>query len=226
MGQIQEQDKVGTTAMHYSWGSMLRTVRAAVAVMLLGGIGLTIPPQTRDMLAFLEDGHIWPAISFQIALIVFAGSAWFWSRAALAARFGIDDNPHNRPAAPGFDWAVATRLTRLMSDALAALGETKPDGTQSTRKKRSGRRKQTVNRSIPPSARDRSPKRSCRPTRCHIRHAVSEAVVIDSSGWSRKVVIVRRSCLHDHFKATVNHAFSETRSRGGVCSSGHHRSRP
>ena len=50
--------------MKHSWGSMLRTVRAAVAVMLVGGIGLTVPPQTRDMLAFLGDAGVWPAISF------------------------------------------------------------------------------------------------------------------------------------------------------------------
>ena len=72
--------------MRYSWGSMLRTIRAAVAVLLLGGIGLTVPPQTRDMLAFLDSNLFWPAASFQIALVVLAGSAWFWSRAALAAR--------------------------------------------------------------------------------------------------------------------------------------------
>ena len=77
--------------MRHSWGSMLRTVRAAVVVMLLGGIGLTVPPQTRSVLAFLDESSPWPAISFQIALVVLAGSAWFWSRAALAARFGIDD---------------------------------------------------------------------------------------------------------------------------------------
>jgi hypothetical protein len=56
---------------------MPRTVRAAVSVILLGGIGLTVPPQTRDMLAFLESGPIWAAVSFQIALVVLAGSAWF-----------------------------------------------------------------------------------------------------------------------------------------------------
>ena len=100
--------------MYYSWGSMLRTVRAAVAVMLLGGIGLTVPPQTRDMLAFLEDGRIWPAISFQIALIVFAGSAWFWSSAALAARFGIDEEPQPKPVAPDFDWTAYTWLPVLI----------------------------------------------------------------------------------------------------------------
>lgn len=108
--------------MHYSWGSMLRTVRAAVAVMLLGGIGLTIPPQTRDMLAFLENGRIWPAASFQIALIVFAGSAWFWSRAALAARFGIHDDPQLRPTAPNFDWTAYTWLPRLMFIAGSLVG--------------------------------------------------------------------------------------------------------
>ena len=100
--------------MDHAWGSMLRTVRAAVMVLLLGGIGLTVPPQTRDMLAFLDDGPIWPPISFQLALIVLAGSAWFWSRAALAARFGIDDNRQNRPAAPNFDWAAYTWLPRLI----------------------------------------------------------------------------------------------------------------
>ena len=102
---------------------MLRTIRAAVAVLLLGGIGLTVPPQTRDMLAFLEDGRIWPPISFQLALIVLAGSAWFWSRAALAARFGVDDNPQNRPAPPDFDWAAYTWLPRLIFAAGFLVGD-------------------------------------------------------------------------------------------------------
>ena len=101
--------------MSYSWGSMLRTIRAAVAVMLLGGIGLTVPPQTRDMLAFLDNGRIWPAVSFQIALIVLAGSAWFWSRAALAARFGIDDRQRYQAAPANFNWTAYTWLPRLMS---------------------------------------------------------------------------------------------------------------
>src|SRR5882724_11900672 len=100
--------------MRHSWGSMLRTVRAAVAVMLVGGIGLTVPPQTRDMLAFLDDNHIWPAISFQLSLVVLSGSAWFWSRAALAARFGIDDHRRFDPATPNFDWTAFRWLPRLM----------------------------------------------------------------------------------------------------------------
>jgi hypothetical protein len=100
--------------MKHSWGSMLRTVRAAVAVMLLGGIGLTVPPQTRDMLAFLEDAGIWRAISFPIALAVLAGSAWFWSRAALAARFGIDDGQRHGAVPADFNWAAFRWLPRLM----------------------------------------------------------------------------------------------------------------
>jgi hypothetical protein len=100
--------------MRHSWASMLRTVRAAVAVMLLGGLGLTVPPQTGDMLAFLDDNLVWPAVSFQLALVVLAGLAWFWSRAALAARFGIDDRQRCDPANPNFDWTAFLWLLRLM----------------------------------------------------------------------------------------------------------------
>jgi hypothetical protein len=100
--------------MRYSWGSMLRTIRAAVAVMLLGGVALIVPPQTQDMLVFLDNDHIWAPISFQIALIVLGGSAWFWSRAALAARFGIDDGQRSGAANLDFNWTVFTWLPRLM----------------------------------------------------------------------------------------------------------------
>ncbi len=105
-----------------SWGSMVRTARAAVAVLLIGGIGLTLPPQTRDMLAFLDSNRVWAAISFQLALIVFGGSAWFWSRAALAARFGIDDLQRRQPPSPDFDWAAFTWLPRLMLVATFLVG--------------------------------------------------------------------------------------------------------
>jgi hypothetical protein len=97
-----------------SWWSMLRTMRAAVAVLLAGGVALTVPPQTRDMLTFLDTGRIWPAISFQIALIVLGASAWFWSRAALAARFGIDDSRRHGVPNPKFNWTAFTWLPRFV----------------------------------------------------------------------------------------------------------------
>jgi hypothetical protein len=101
---------------------MVRTARAALAVLLVGGIGLTIPPQTRDMLAFLDTNRVWAAISFQLALIVFGGSAWFWSRAALAARFGIDDRQRSSAQTPNFDWVAFTWLPRLMLIATFLVG--------------------------------------------------------------------------------------------------------
>src|SRR5580692_4236538 len=104
----------GGQIMDHSWRSMLRTIRAAAAVLLLGGVALTVPPQTRDILTFLDTGRIWPAISFQIALIALGGSAWFWSRAALAARFGIVDGQRHGAANPGFNWTAFTWLPRLV----------------------------------------------------------------------------------------------------------------
>jgi hypothetical protein len=92
---------------------MLRTSRAAVAVLLIGLLALTVPPQTRDMLSFLDDGRVWAGVSFQFALLVLAGSAWFWSRAALAARFGLSDG-HRSPSSNGqFDWFAFIWLPRL-----------------------------------------------------------------------------------------------------------------
>jgi hypothetical protein len=90
--------------------------------MLVGGIGLTVPPQTRDMLAFLEDAGVWRAISFPIALAVLPGSAWFWSRAALAARFGIDDGQRHGALPADFDWAAYRWLPRLMLVASFLVG--------------------------------------------------------------------------------------------------------
>ncbi len=107
--------------MQRSWRSMLRTIRAAAVVILVGGIAITVPPQMHDMLAFLDDGRIWPAVSFQLALIVLGGSAWFWSRAALAARFGIDDR-QRQGAGTDFNWTVFTWLPRLMLGASFLIG--------------------------------------------------------------------------------------------------------
>jgi hypothetical protein len=112
----------GISIHSWNWGSMLRTTRAAAAVIFLGGIGLTVPPQARDMFAFPENYRTWPVISFQLTLVVFAASAWFWSRAALAARFGIDDRQRSRTATSGFDWTAFTWLPRLLLAGSFLLG--------------------------------------------------------------------------------------------------------
>jgi hypothetical protein len=94
-----------------------------VAVLLLGGLGLTVPPQTRDMLSFLDGHRAWAALVFQLALLVLGGSAWFWSRAALAARFGIDDRQRRDDGAnSGFDWTAFSWLPRLVLLAAFLVG--------------------------------------------------------------------------------------------------------
>src|SRR5262249_42612855 len=92
---------------------MLRTCRAPVAVLLVGGIGLTVPTQMRDMLRFLDDGLQWGAFSLPFALLVLAGSAWFWSRALLAARFGVDDCQRSGSETK-FDWVAFKWLPRIV----------------------------------------------------------------------------------------------------------------
>jgi hypothetical protein len=69
---------------------MIRTCRAAVGVLVFGALGATVPPQTRDMMEALSRPLA--SASFQLSFVVLALSAWFWSRAALAARFGINDS--------------------------------------------------------------------------------------------------------------------------------------
>ncbi|HLY55368.1 MAG TPA: hypothetical protein VKS60_07425 [Stellaceae bacterium] len=92
---------------------MLRTCRAAVAVLVVGELALIVSPQARDMLEFLDVDRLGAAVSFQIALAVLGISAWFWSRAVLAARFDIDDDVRTAPSASHFDWTAFVWLPRL-----------------------------------------------------------------------------------------------------------------
>ncbi|GEM_PF-1579908 len=89
---------VPPTEPRVSWISLLRTIRAPFATLVLAGIGLVVPPQTADMLAALEGGRssIGPAFFFHLSQAVLALSAWYWSRALLAARFDVPDNDQAR----------------------------------------------------------------------------------------------------------------------------------
>jgi hypothetical protein len=91
-----------------SWLSLLRTARAAVAVLFFGAAGLSLPPQTRDMTEALSSAGAMVALN--VALVALAVSAWFWSRAVLGARFGIADNDDARDSKLNGDDAVAVRL--------------------------------------------------------------------------------------------------------------------
>lgn len=101
-----------------SWGATFQSTRAVVGVLLLTGLALLIPPQTRDMLAGVSIGGglrgIWSAAAFQIALCLLAVSAWHWARAVLSAQRG-----QKRGAADSdpFVW-----VPRLLFIAVAVIG--------------------------------------------------------------------------------------------------------
>ena len=74
-----------------SWLSMLKTARVAVLVVVLTGVAFSVP-QTADMLTEISDhSALAPALGFHLSLFLMAFFAWYWSRAALSARFDIDD---------------------------------------------------------------------------------------------------------------------------------------
>ena len=121
--QVQPNPQVGNKPRKvWSWMSMLRTVRAPMGIVVFGGMALLVPPQTSDMLAFVES-RPWPgAVSFQVALLVFGLNAWLWSRSALAARFGVNDANREHGIKGGFGWTAFTWLPRLILAATFVVG--------------------------------------------------------------------------------------------------------
>jgi hypothetical protein len=107
-----------------TWVSLLRTIRAPLATLMLAGIGLLVPPQTADMLAALEDGRssISPTIRFHLALAFLALSAWYWSRALVAARFDVPDNESARGLVHDVERRAYDLVPRLMFVLAALLG--------------------------------------------------------------------------------------------------------
>jgi hypothetical protein len=113
-----------------SWGSLLRTARATVGVLLVTGLALILPGQTADMLAGLWEDSVWPSIAFHFALWFLAFSAWHWSRASLSARFQVPDRDADRhderwltsPSGEVADPAVLEWLPRVLFLAAAGLG--------------------------------------------------------------------------------------------------------
>jgi hypothetical protein len=62
----------------FTWLSLLRAVRAPLAVLLIAAVGLLVPPQTADMVAALGDGRLGDVnftVTFQLSLARFCRSA-------------------------------------------------------------------------------------------------------------------------------------------------------
>ncbi|MBI2767570.1 MAG: hypothetical protein HYX53_16865 [Chloroflexi bacterium] len=74
-----------------SWLSLLRTVRAPLAVIVLTGIAVVLPSQSADMLAALGDGGLVPreVFVFYLSLAFLTFSGWYWARALISARFDV-----------------------------------------------------------------------------------------------------------------------------------------
>jgi len=95
-------------------------------VVLLTAIALALPPQLRDMMAFLSYGFGWSIIAFHVALALLAFSAWYWARTVLAARFGVPDQGPVREtrldALPDLDTTAYQWLPRWLFVAVVVLG--------------------------------------------------------------------------------------------------------
>src|SRR4026208_2522835 len=74
-----------------SWLSLLRTVRAPLAVIVLPGLRVVLPSQSADMLAALGDGHFVfsEAFVFYLSLAFLTFSGWYSARARVSARLGL-----------------------------------------------------------------------------------------------------------------------------------------
>ena len=90
--------RVETKNLH-SWMSLFRTTRGSVSVLVVVGLALVLPDQTGDELVALADMKVGPVpglFVLQFALGFLSVTSWFWARAALAARFGVDDALESR----------------------------------------------------------------------------------------------------------------------------------
>src|SRR3954471_11115044 len=78
-----------------SWRSLLRTTRAPVSMLVIAAFSLAVPSQTADELTALHEMYVGPLsglLILQLSLGFLSLNAWYWSRAALSARFGVNDS--------------------------------------------------------------------------------------------------------------------------------------
>src|SRR5215211_5753589 len=119
MTQEPRQPEVPPAPRPVSWMSLLRTVRAPLSVIVLAGIAVVLPPQSRDMLAALGDGDVVlsETVVFYLALAFLTFSGWYWSRALISARFDVPYTDEGRAKLA----ATETRLDVFAFDAVPWL---------------------------------------------------------------------------------------------------------
>lgn len=112
-----------------SWLSLLRTARAPAVVLLAAAAPLVLAPQMPDMMAAV-DQDARSTLAFHLTLMFLALSTWYWARAALAARFGVDDTPGGRMALDeeasnavraAYDWVPRGLFLATLAVALCLL---------------------------------------------------------------------------------------------------------
>ncbi len=120
MTQEPQQPEVPPAPRPVSWMSLLRTVRAPLSVIVLAGIAVVLPPQSRDMLAALGDGDVVlsETVVFYLALAFLTFSGWYWSRALISARFDVPYTDEGRAQLE----ATETRLDFASTGRIAAFG--------------------------------------------------------------------------------------------------------
>ena len=90
--------RIETKNLH-SWKSLFRTTRGSVTILVVVSLALVLPQQLSDELVALSHVQVGPVpglFVLQFSLGVLAITAWYWARAALAARFGVDDSLESR----------------------------------------------------------------------------------------------------------------------------------
>ena len=94
-------------------------MRAPLSVIVLAGIAVVLPPQSRDMLAALGDGDVVLSETavFYLSLAFLTFSGWYWSRALISARFDVPYTEEGRAQLE----ATETRLDVFAFDAVPWL---------------------------------------------------------------------------------------------------------
>jgi hypothetical protein len=115
-----------TTQTHAgaSWRSLFRTTRAPVSILIIAALSLVLPSQTGDALAALSEMSVGPfsgLVILQISLGFLSMNAWYWARAALSARFGVNDSLEARLGLRRCSRATFNAVPRLVFVCSVAL---------------------------------------------------------------------------------------------------------